>query len=108
MIEDQLLQMAANSKDPDAPQIIRKALAENWGAEEAILMPMMAENQNNAYEGYEILSQQSPSSDEVDMEVQTDMSSGPPKTETLKFQRVGGDWKIVVDEAFIQNAMQRD
>ncbi len=69
-------------------------------------MPMMAENQNNAYTGYEILSQQSPSSDEVDMEVQTDMSSGPAKTETLKFQRVGGDWKIVVDEAFIQNAMQ--
>ena len=102
MIEDQLVQMAANSKDPDAPRMVQQALAQNWGAEEAILMPMMAENQNGRYTGYTILSQQSPSDDETDLAVQTETASGPPKTENLKFQRFGGDWRIVIDEAVVQ------
>jgi RNA polymerase sigma factor (sigma-70 family) len=106
MIEDQLVQMASASKDPDAPRLMQQALAENWGAEEAILMPMMAENQNNTYTGYKILSQQSPSADEMIMEVETDMASAPPKTETLNFQRFGNDWKIVIDEATVQKKMK--
>jgi transcriptional regulator with XRE-family HTH domain len=101
MIEDQVLQMAAASKDPEAPRIAQQALAENWGAEEAVLMPMMAANQNNPYTDYTILSQQSPSDDEDDMVVQTETSSGAPTTETLKFQRFGDTWKIVIDEAAV-------
>ena len=107
MIEDQVLQMAANSKDPDAPRMVQQALAQNWGAEEAILMPMMAENKNGPYTGYTILSQQSPSDDETDLAVQTDTASGPPKQETLKFQRFGDDWRIVIDEAAVQNMASR-
>ena len=103
MIEDQVLQMAAASKDPDAPRIAQQALAENWGAEEAVLMPMMAANQNNPYTDYTILSQQSPSEDEVDMVVQTDSSSGAPTTETLKFQRFGDAWKIVIGDASVSH-----
>ncbi len=102
MIEDQLVQMAATSKDPDAPRLIQQALAEKWGAEEAILMPMMAENANNTYTDYKILSQKSLSADQMIMEVQTDMASAPSKTETLNFQRFGNDWKIVIDEAAVQ------
>jgi hypothetical protein len=103
MIEDMVLQMAANSPAPDAQQIAQQALSQNWGAEEAILMPMMAKNQNNPYTDYAIVSQESPSDDEVDMGVETDSASGPPKTETLTFQRFGNDWKILVDEAFVRN-----
>jgi RNA polymerase sigma factor (sigma-70 family) len=106
MIEDQLVQMASTSKDPDAPRLIQQALAEKWGAEEAILMPMMAENQNNTYTDYKILSQQSPSADEMIMEVETDMASAPPKTETVNFQRFGNDWKIVIDEATVRHEME--
>lgn len=95
--------LAANSKSPDAPGIAQQALAQNWGAEEAILMQMMAENQNNPYTDYTIVSQQSPSDNEVDMSVETESASGPPKTETLKFQRFGDDWKTLVDEAFVRN-----
>jgi RNA polymerase sigma factor (sigma-70 family) len=105
MIEDQLVQMASTSKDPDAPRLIQQALAEQWGAEEAILMPMMAENQNNTYTDYKILSEQSPAADEMIMEVETDMASAPSKTETLNFQRLGNDWKIVIDEASVQKEM---
>src|SRR5665213_3152935 len=106
MIEDQLVQMASASKDPDAPRLMQQALDEKWGAEEAILMPMMAENQNNTYTDYKILSQQSSSADEMIMQVETDMASAPPKTETLNFQRFGNDWKIVIDEVAVKHGME--
>jgi hypothetical protein len=91
----------------DAPRLIQQALAQQWGAEEAILMPMMAENQNNTYTDYKILSQQSLSADKMIMEVETDMASAPSKTETLNFQRFGNDWKIVIDEASVQKEMNK-
>jgi RNA polymerase sigma factor (sigma-70 family) len=105
VIEDQLVQMASASKDPDTPALLQRALNEKWGAEEAILMPMMAENQNKTYTNYKILSQQSSSADEMIMEVETDMASAPPKIETLNFRRYGNDWKIVIDEATVQKEM---
>jgi RNA polymerase sigma factor (sigma-70 family) len=105
MIEDQILQMAAASKDPDAPRLAQQALNENWGAEEAILMPLMALNQNNPFTGYNILSEQSPSADEMVLQVETDMTSGPAQTETLTFQRFDNDWKIVIDENTIRQQM---
>jgi hypothetical protein len=105
MIEEQLLQMAAASKDPDAPRLAQQALNENWGAEEAILMPMMALNQNNTLTGYNILSQESPSADETILQVETDTVTGPAQTETLTFQRFDDDWKIVIDEDAIRQQM---
>jgi RNA polymerase sigma factor (sigma-70 family) len=107
MIEDQIVQMASASKDPDAPRLIQEALAEKWGAEEAILMPMMAENQNSSYTSYKILSRQSLSADEMVMEVETDMATAAPKTETLNLQRSETGWKIVIDEAAVQKEMGR-
>ncbi len=70
-------------------------------------MPMMAENQNNTYASYKILSQQSPSADEMIFEVETEMASAPPKTETLNFQRFDNDWKIVIDENAVRRHMTK-
>ena len=70
-------------------------------------MPMMAENQSHTYTDYQILSQRSPSPDTLIMEVETDMASAPPKTDTLNFQRFGDDWKIVIDEATVRNALKQ-
>jgi hypothetical protein len=65
-------------------------------------MPMMAENQKKGYTGYRILSQQSPSADEILLEVETGMAAAPAKKETLKFRRFGSDWKVVIDEDFLK------
>jgi len=107
MIEDQLVQMAAASKDPDAQKLLQQALGEKWGAEEAILMPLMALNQNNNFTGFKILSEQSPSPDQMILNVETDMASGSPMTETLIFQRFGGDWKVVIDEDAVKRQMNQ-
>jgi RNA polymerase sigma factor (sigma-70 family) len=107
MIEDQVLQMASASKDPDAPRLAQQALNQNWGAEEAILMPLMALNQNNTFTGYNILSQESPSADEAILQVETDMASAPAQTETLRLQRFGNDWKIVIDENTLGQQMKQ-
>lgn len=103
-IEDRLVQMAAASNDPDRDKLIQEALQNQWGAEEAILMPMMALNEQKGFTGYRVLSQQSPAADGTILGVETEMASGPPQNETLKFQRFGNDWKMVVDEDAIKSA----
>jgi RNA polymerase sigma factor (sigma-70 family) len=105
--EDALVKMAEASTDPNKAQYIQQVLNNNFGVEEAVLMPMMAANQNNTYTGYEILSQQSPSADDTIMEVETQMASAPAQTETLNFQRFGNDWKVVIDLAAIQAMMHQ-
>jgi len=70
-------------------------------------MPMMAENQSHTYTGYQILSQRSSPPDTAIMEVETDMASAPPKTDTLNFQRFGHDWRIVIDETTVRNELKR-
>lgn len=107
IIEDQLVQMASASKDPNTPALIQQALNEKWGAEEAILMPMMALNQNNGFAGYQILSEQPVSPDEMILQVETDMASGTAQTEALDFQRFGNDWKIVIDENTVRQSMAK-
>lgn len=107
MIEDQVVQMASASTDPNKAAYIQQALNENWGAEEAILMPMMAANQNNGFTGYQILSQQTLSPNEMILQVETDTASGPPQTETLDFQRFGSNWKIVIDENAVRQQMKK-
>jgi hypothetical protein len=103
--EDTLVKMAEASTDPNKAQYIQQVLNNDYGVEEAMLMPMMAANQNNAYTGYEILSQQSPSADDTILQVETDMASAPAQTDTLNFQRFGNDWKIVVDKETMQMMM---
>lgn len=103
--EDALVKMAEASTDPNKAQYIQQVLNNNYGVEEAVLMPMMAANQNNNYTGYEILSQESPSADDMVLQVETDMASAPAQTATLNFQRFGNDWKIVIDKATMQGMM---
>jgi RNA polymerase sigma factor (sigma-70 family) len=105
--EDALVQMAAASTDPNKAQYIQQVLDNKLGVEEAILMPMMAANQNNNYTGFEILSQQSVSADAMSLEVATESTAAPAETETLNFQRFGNDWKVVIDQAAVQNMLKR-
>ena len=97
-LEDMLVQMAAASTAPDRDQMIQEVLKNKWGVEEAFLMPMMALNQEKSFTGYRILSQQSPVPDQRILEVETDMASAPPQQDTLKFQLIGNDWKVVIDQ----------
>jgi hypothetical protein len=105
--EDMLVKMAEASNDPNKAQYIQDIVNNQLGVEEAILMPMMAANRDNTFTGYKILSQQSPSANEMILQVETDMASAPPETETLDFQRFGSDWKVVVDKATMQNMMKK-
>lgn len=98
MIEDKLVQMASASTDPNRNQFIQEAVNNKWGAEEAMLMPMMALNQQQGFAGYRILSEQSPAAGQMVLDVETEMNSGPPQENVLKFQQFGTDWKIVIDE----------
>jgi hypothetical protein len=107
LAEDALVKMAENSADPNKAQYIQQALNNDYGVEEALLMPMMAANQNNSYTGYEILSQQSPSADDMILEVETDMASAPAQTESLSFRRFGDDWKVVIDQETMQRMMRQ-
>jgi hypothetical protein len=65
---------------------------------------MIAQNQNLGFTGYNILSTETLSADEMILEVETSMTSAPPKNDTLKFRRYGKDWKVVIDEDFIKKA----
>jgi RNA polymerase sigma factor (sigma-70 family) len=102
ILEDMILQLAQASNDPNKIQLIQQAINEKWGVEEAILMPMMALNQRQGFAGYRIVSEQSPAPDQMIMDVETEMTSGPAHSDTLKFQQIGGDWKVVIDEGTLR------
>ena len=107
IMEDHLVEMASTSTDPDTPRLIQQALNEKWGMEDAVLMPLMALNQQNTFTGYRILSQQSPSPADAILQVETDMATAPPATETLKFQHIGNDWKVVIDEGVVRQEIPK-
>jgi RNA polymerase sigma factor (sigma-70 family) len=104
IIEDMILKMGAASADPEKLAALQEAVNNKWGAEEAILMPLMALNKDKGFTGFNILSEQSPSDDERILQVETQMASAPAQKETLKFQRFGNDWKVVIDENFVNSA----
>ena len=82
----------------------------NMTAEDAMLFPMMGQNNRNRFTGYRILSQQALAANEMLLEVETQMTTGPSRKEALKFQRLGNDWKVVIDEEMLKgdfNKMQR-
>ncbi len=79
----------------------------NMTAEDATLFPMMGQNKRNAFTNYHILSRQSPSADVKLLEVETQMASAPARKETLKFQRLGRDWKVVIDEDLLAEEFQK-
>jgi RNA polymerase sigma factor (sigma-70 family) len=103
LVEDMIVKMASASSDPNKEHLIQEALSNQWDVEEAILMPMMALNQQNSFTGYRIVSQRASSADEMIFEVETQMASAPAKMETLKFRRFGNDWKVVIDEDVVRS-----
>lgn len=97
--------MIAASPEPE--QARKQIQDQGLGLEDGVLFPMIAENQAKGYEAYHVISQQSPSADETMLELETQMAHGPAKRETMKMQRVNGDWKVVIDEAMIQAELAR-
>ena len=105
LMEQTLEQMIAGAPDPEkARQQIRE---QGLTLEDGILAPMMSESRKKEYTGYRVLSDESPAADRRVMEVETEMAAAPAKKETLTFQRFGNDWKVVIDEDFIQSRSQR-
>jgi RNA polymerase sigma factor (sigma-70 family) len=102
-IMEKMLEEMINAAPPaERKKFSQMILANELGFEEAMLMPMMAENQTKGYASYQILSQQTVSPNETLLQVATKMTSAPTKTETLRFRRFDNDWKLVVDEAFVK------
>lgn len=104
-MEQMLEQMIATAPDPEKAR--REILEKGLGVEEGLLLPMMAKNRDMNYTGYRILSQEAPSEDRRVLEVETEMAAAPPQRETLNLQQFGGEWKVVIDETFIQSRSKR-
>jgi RNA polymerase sigma factor (sigma-70 family) len=103
-LEDMMVHAAEASTDPYKEKYIQQVIDNKFGVEEAILMPMMALNQEHNFTAYRVLSQLSTSPDEALLEVETSMETAPAKKETLKFHRFGNDWKVVIDDEFVKAA----
>jgi hypothetical protein len=67
----------------------------------------MGQNKRNGFTNYHILSEQSPAADEKLLEVETQMASAPARKETLKFRRLGRDWKVVIDEDLVNEDFKK-
>lgn len=102
IMEKMLEDMINAAPAADRKKFSQMILDNELGFEEAMLMPMMAENQTKGYTGYQILSQQAVSPDETVLQVATKMTSAPTKTETLRFRRFDNEWKLVIDEQFMK------
>ena len=105
LMEQMLEKMIATAPDPEKAR--REILEKGLGVEEGLLLPMMAKNRDMNYTGYRILSQEAPSEDRRVLEVETEMAAAPPQRETLNLQQFGGEWKVVIDETFIQSRSKR-
>ena len=104
--EDAFIKMAEASNDPNKAQYLQSILDNKFGVDEGILMPMMAQNQNSGMSGYKILSEQPVSLNEQVLQVETDVNSGSSRTETLDFQLIDGNWRVVYDKATFEKMMQ--
>lgn len=103
MLEDMLVKMAEASKDPNKAEHLQAILDNKLGVEDAFLMPLMALNEQKGFTGYRIVSEQSPTTDETVIEIETDMASMPAQKEALKFRRIDGNWRLVIDEQFVKS-----
>jgi RNA polymerase sigma factor (sigma-70 family) len=96
--EEQMKRMAEASSDPERTKLfLEEALRKKYAIEEGLLTRLKGENIGKEYTGYRILSQQSPSADEIVMEIETLMTSAPARKEILKFRQFPNGWKVVVD-----------
>jgi RNA polymerase sigma factor (sigma-70 family) len=102
-LEDMFIQSAKDSTDPNKDQFLQETINRKFGVEDAILMPMMAQNRSRVFTGYKILEETSRSADETIMVVETGMNKAEASKEPLKFKRFGNDWKVVIDEDFVKD-----
>jgi len=102
IMEKMLEDMINAAPAADRKKFSQMILDNNLGFEEAMLIPMMAENQAKGYTGFQILSQQTVSPDETVLQVATTMTSAPTKTETFRFRRFNNDWKLVIDVQYMK------
>ena len=79
------------------PEALAEVEKRGWGAEEGLLFPMIAQDRKHGYTGYRVLSQSSPQPDELLMEVQVEMNSAPPQTQTFRMKQFADSWKRVYD-----------
>jgi len=102
-MEEMLEKMIANAPAAERQRFSQQILSNNLGLEDAMLFPMIAENQSRGYTSYRILSERSLADDERQLEVETGVASGAAKRETLRFKKSGDAWKVVIDESFIKS-----
>ncbi len=102
IMEKMLEEMINAAPAAERKKFSQMILDNELGFEEAMLMPMMAENQAKGYTGFQILSQQTVSPDETVLQVATKMTYAPTKTETFRYRRFDNDWKLVIDEQFMK------
>lgn len=104
-IMEKMLEDMINAAPPAERKKFSQMILDNdLGLEEALLMPMVAENQAKGYTSYQIISQDPVAPDETVLHVATTMSAAPTKTETLRFKRFDSDWKLVIDAQFMKTA----
>ncbi|MEO5802300.1 MAG: sigma-70 family RNA polymerase sigma factor, partial [Verrucomicrobiota bacterium] len=93
-----LLEKMYASVPPEEAAKMKAEIAEKgWKAEEGIMFPMMAQDQQFGYAGYRILSQGLRVPDELSVNLQLDMKTGKPETRRMRFKRFGNEWKQILD-----------
>jgi RNA polymerase sigma factor (sigma-70 family) len=79
------------------PNALAEAKQRGWGVEEGLMFPMMAQDRKEGYTGFRINSQESPSSDEVVVQVALETSAGRTHDDRFRFKRMGLEWKRLLD-----------
>jgi len=102
-LEDMFVEMMKRSNAPNKAEVIRTLVQNEYGVEEGLLMPMMADDRRNGLTGYRIVSRKDADNGDALLEVETSRRSAPSRTETLKLRRFEGQWKVVIDEALVDS-----
>ena len=89
-----LLEQMKRGAPPEALQEVERR---GWGLEEGLLFPMIAQDRKQGYTGYRVLSQRAGQGDEVLLDVQLEMDSAPPQTQTYRMKQFEGEWKRMYD-----------
>jgi RNA polymerase sigma factor (sigma-70 family) len=82
--------------------ILAEAQKQGFGLEEGLLFPMIAKDRNIGYKGYRVLSEETPAENEILLNVELEMNSGKTEKNPMRFQRVGTDWRHVIDAVDLQ------
>jgi hypothetical protein len=89
------------------PDALTEAKKRGWGVEEGLMFPMMAQDRKEGYTGFRINSQESPSPDEVVLQVALETNAGRTHDDRFRFKRVGEEWKRLLDVEDLPDAGSR-